>query len=77
MSYNAQYIKHILGKCLQFLKDAEIANLIESVVPAKCQFKYHKTLLLTYLEQACSVFYRFIISSNINCNIMIHILIHT
>lgn len=43
MSHNVQYIEHILGKCLQFSTDTEIANLIESVVPAKCQFKYHKT----------------------------------
>lgn len=69
MSHNVQYIEHILEKCLQFSADSEIANLIESVVPAKCQFEYHKTSLLTYLEQACSVFYRFIICSNINCNI--------
>lgn len=56
MSHNAQNIEHTLGKRLQFSKDTEIANLIESAVPAKCQFKYHTTLLLTYLEKACSVF---------------------
>lgn len=56
MSYNAQYIEHILVKYVQFSRDTEIANLIESVMPAKCQFKYRKTLLLTYLEQAYSVF---------------------
>ena len=68
MSRNVQYIEHIWGKYLQFSTDPEIAILIESVVPAKCQFKYHKTLLLTYLLQACTVFYRFMIRSNINCN---------
>lgn len=75
MSHKVQYIEPIFGKCLQFSTDTEIANLIESLVPAKCHFKYHKTLLLTYLEHPCFIFYRFIIHSKINCNMsMIHFL---
>lgn len=75
MSHKVQYIEPIFGKCLQFSTDTEIANLIESLVPAKCHFKYHKTLLLTYLEHPCFIFYRFIIHSKINYNMnMIHFL---